>query len=285
MGVVLMILKVIGWILLSVIALVILALFVRVRIVADYGEKSSVSVKWLFLNIPVFPAKKKAKKATENLQDVAEVGTEAQNQLASATEEPSKTEEPPAAEVKTADGTDASQNAETDNAAANKENPNILQMFYSANGGVDGLVLLIKEIFSYLGSFFGGIFHGFVIDELMVDMVVTKSDAAQTAIYYGQLCSTVFPMLGTFVTKYKVKQYDFNITPDFLARKSKAEMHVAFWFRPAKLIGIVLLLVGRLVFKVGFKVAFRMLKPVLASRKNKKQSNSNNNTESGVSNE
>ncbi|MBR6781210.1 MAG: DUF2953 domain-containing protein [Clostridia bacterium] len=271
-----MILKVIGWILLSVIALVILALFVRVRIVADYGEKTSVSVKWLFLNIPVFPAKKKA---TENLQDVAEVGTEAQKQLASATEEP------PAAEVKTADGTDASQNAETDNAAANKESPNILQMFYSANGGVDGLVLLIKEIFSYLGSFFGGIFHGFVIDELMVDMVVTKSDAAQTAIYYGQLCSTVFPMLGTFVTKYKVKQYDFNITPDFLARKSKAEMHVAFWFRPAKLIGIVLLLVGRLVFKVGFKVAFRMLKPVLASRKNKKQSNSNNNTESGVSNE
>ncbi len=276
MGVILMILKVIGWIILSVLALVVIALFVKIRIIADYGVSPSVTIKWLFLTIPVFPMKKKAKKKDKKEEPTAET-------------QPLQTEQPPEEVIAVGEPQPEVEQdtapVDTSKKPTDEDKPNFLKIFYNANGGVDGLVLLIKELFSYIGSFFGGIFRAFTIDELMVDMIVTKSDAAQTAIYYGQLCSTVFPMLGAFVTKYKVKQYDFNITPDFIAKKSKAEMHVSFWFRPAKLIGVVLLLVGRLVFKFGFKVAFRMLKPVLATRKNKKQTQTNNNTESGVSNE
>lgn len=259
MAVFLMILKIIGWIILSVLAIVVLALFVRIRIVADYGEDTSVRVRWLFLNIPVFPMKKKDKKQKD----------------AAPAEEPPAEELPP----------EELPPEETSQTKADQSGkPNILSIFYESNGGVDGLILLIKEVFSYIGSFFGGIFHAFVVDELMVDMTVTKSDAAQTAIYYGQLCSTVFPMLGAFVTKYKVRQYDFNIEPDFLAKKSSAAMHISFWFRPAKLIGVVLLLVGRLVFKVGFKVAFRMLRPLLSAKKGKDVDN-NSIEKSGASNE
>lgn len=273
MGVVLLILKIIGWTILSVLAIVILALFVKIRIVADYGEEKSVLVRWLFLKIPVYPVKHKGKKKT-----------------------PPSTENDPS-EDESADSSVPTNTLPTDKTAPvesapnvettptqDKEKPDLLNIFVDSNGGVEGLILLIKEVFSYIGSFFGGMLHAFVVDELMVDMTVTKKDAAETAIYYGQLCSTVFPMLGAFVTKYKVKKYDFNITPDFLARKSNAAMHISFWFRPATLIGVVLVLVGRLVFKVGFKVAFRMLKPVLQSRK-KAKNNNENLKESGVSNE
>lgn len=276
MGVVLLILKIIGWTILAILAIVIAALFVKIRIVADYGEEKSVLIRWLFLKIPVFPMKKKEKKAKKASVEQEELPPPVADVPV---EEPAPvTEEPPIDEPVADESPVKNENAQ------NK--PNILNIFMESNGGVEGLILLIKEVFSYIGSFFGGIFHAFVVDELMVDMTVTKSDAAQTAIYYGQLCSTIFPMLGTFVTKYKVRQYDFNISPDFLAKKNTAEMHISFWFRPAKLIGVVLLLVGRLVFKVGFKVAFRMLKPVLKSRKKANNKSVNNNTEeSGVSNE
>ncbi|MBQ3519121.1 MAG: DUF2953 domain-containing protein [Clostridia bacterium] len=281
MGVVLLILKIIGWMILAILAIVIAALFVKIRIVADYGEEKKVSVRWLFLNIPVFPMKKKQKTKKQKKGDTAAVEQQVEP-------EPVKTEEPaPPAQPQSTDqqpAADVAEIATATNAAQGK--PNILNIFMESNGGVEGIILLIQELFSYLGSFFGGTLHAFVVDELMVDMTVTKNDAAQTAIYYGQLCSTVFPMLGAFVTKYKVRKYDFNITPDFLARKSTAEMHISFWFRPARLIGEVLLLVGRLVFKFGFKVAFRMLKPVLQSRKKADNNKANNNTEeSGVSNE
>ena len=284
MGVVLLILKIIGWTILAILAIVIAALFVKIRIIADYGEEKSVLIRWLFLKIPVYPMKKrnkKPKKAEDSPTDEAPADSQSAEttpadtapvEVAPATEQPASQDDAASAELK--EKTEKSQGK-----------PNILNIFMESNGGVEGLILLIKEVFSYIGSFFGGIFRAFVIDELMVDMTVTKGDAAQTAIYYGQLCSTIFPMLGTFVTKYKVKKYDFNITPDFLARKSTAAMHIAFGFRPARLIGVVFLLVGRLVFKFGFKVAFRMLKPVLQSRKKAENKVNNNTEESGVSNE
>lgn len=260
MAVFLLILKIIGGILLSILALVIIALFIKVRITADYAEKSSIVIQWLFIKIPVFPMQKKAKKKSEAVDNTANAEP-APAQAAPVEETPVQPESAP---------TDPAAAAAPAEPAKKDDKPDILKIFFESNGGVEGLILLIKEFFSYLGSFFGGMLHAFVIDELMVDMTVTKSDAAQTAIYYGQLCSAVYPMLGAFVTKYKVRQYDFSITPDFLARKSSAEMHVSFWFRPATLIGVVLLLVGRLVFKFGAKVVIRMVKPLMNARKGAK---------------
>ncbi len=281
MAVFLLILKIIGGILLSVLALVVIALFIKIRIIADYDEQSSIVIQWLFLKIPVFPFKKKDKKEQKEpasdetdadsaeavpVQDTSVAATHDAEQQANDTipvqdESASASAEPP-----------VQQSAEKE-----KKKPNILSIFYESNGGVDGLILLIRELFSYLGSFFGGLLHAFVIDELMVDMTVTKSDAAQTAIYYGQLCSTIYPMLGAFVTKYRVKQYDFSITPDYIAKKSSAAMHISCYFRPATLIGVVLLLVGRLVFKFGGKIIVRMIKPVLKARKGTNSKENNNN--------
>ena len=56
-------------------------------------------------------------------------------------------------------------------------------------------------------------------------------------------------------------------------------MHLAMHFRPATLIGVVLLLVLRLVFRVGLKVVLRMLRPVLAARKENKKNINNTNTD------
>lgn len=269
MAVFLLILKIIGCILLSIVAVVILALFVKVRITADYAQQASVVVQWLFLKFPVFPMKKKEKKATEKEEEIPQPAA-LPTPEAAAPSEPAPTEavgeEPSTPAQPTQDTAEQTDSQPQQKKESGK--PNILQIFYDSNGGVEGIILLVKELFSYIGSFFGGLLHAFVVDELMIDMTVTKSDAAQTAIYYGQLCSTLYPMLGALVTKYRIRQYDVSISPDYIAKKNTAEMHISFWFRPATLIGCVLLLVGRLVFKFACRIGLRMVKPLMKARKN-----------------
>ena len=52
----LIVLKIIGWIILAVIALIVLVLCIKVRIFAEYSEiDTRVRIQWLFLKIPLFP--------------------------------------------------------------------------------------------------------------------------------------------------------------------------------------------------------------------------------------
>ena len=63
MTVVLTVLKIIGWILLAILALIIFALCVKVRFRIEYSsENTSALLKWLFLKIKLYPRKPKEKK-------------------------------------------------------------------------------------------------------------------------------------------------------------------------------------------------------------------------------
>ena len=209
------VLKIIGWVLLGILALILLALFVKVRFRIEYSaENTSAVLKWLFLSFKLYPMNKKPKKE-ETEESVPEE------------------EKPP---------------AEPDEAPKNKKGQgNLLKTLYEAEG-IDGLISLLHQVLYHTKTFFGSLMHGFVIDELYLDVRCTRSDAAATAIYYGEVCSVLFPLLGALAAKCRMKKYDFNVYPDFIARFSDVSMVTSFHFTPMYLIGITIAYVFRLLF-------------------------------------
>ena len=266
------ILKIIGWIILAVIALIVLVLCVKVRIFAEYSEiDTRVRIQWLFLKIPLFPTEKKdgaqkKKKAdasrpkAEN-PPVEELTEEVMEEPSAETVENAASEETPAEEA----------TAATDETPAPAKKNNLLKTLYDAHG-IDGLLLIIKRAFSYIGSFFGDLAKALVIDELYLDVRCTKKDAASTAIYYGEVCSALFPMLGTMVSKLKVRKYDINVYPDYLARQSSASFAVSMHLYPIYLIAITVLFGCRMLFKVLLRLIVKIFLP----KKKESAENSNN---------
>lgn len=236
------VLKIIGWILLSILALIIVALCIRVKIDAEYSDDNTfVMLQWLFLKIPLFPKEKKVKEEKPEEEKSEEDEPEEEKE-----EEPKKTK---------------------------SKNESLLHMLYRTHG-IDGLMLIVKRLFSYLGSFLGDLCKSLVVEELYIDVRCTKSDAAETAIYYGEVCAGLFPMLGALVSKYKIRKYDVNVYPDFLAKFSSASFAVKFHLYPIYVIWIVILLLCRLIFKI----ALRMLAKIFLSSRNTKTEKQNINT-------
>ena len=106
---------------------------------------------------------------------------------------------------------------------------------------------------------------------------ITPFESAETALYYGEVCSTLFPMLGALVSKCRVKKYDISIYPDFIARYSDASFVLNFHIRPAYFIGITM----ALIFKMIFKVALQVLVKLFSASKNAKTPK-NENTENNI---
>ena len=228
------VLKIIGWILLAVLALIVFVLCVKVRFEVRYSkEETSVRLGWLFLSLPLYPARKKGgKKPAEEKKAEPEEEKKPEE----------KTEEKPKEKTK-------------------KQNP--LAAFYEAEGFEDALTL-IKTAGAYLKTFFGGLCRGVVVDEFYLEMRCTRSDAASTAVYYGEVCAAVFPILGAYASRLRLKKYDVNIYPDYIARFSDASFEIRFHIVPMYFIGILLALVFRMIFGV-------LLKLLLPKKKQKRR--------------
>ena len=220
------VLKIIGWVLLGILALIVLVLCVKLGITVEYSEENTnVTLHWLFLHIPLYPKKKKPTKPAE--ENPAEEKKEEE-----------KPEEAPA--------------------GAKKES--FLHMLYRTHG-VDGILELVRKLCSYLNTFFGGLFKSVVAEELWLDVRCAKGDAAETAIYYGEVCAALWPMLGSLASKCKLKKYDVNIYPDYLARFSSASFFVRLRLYPIYVTGITLALVFRLVFKLLLGMLVKIFLP------------------------
>ena len=259
------VLKIIGWVIFAILALILLVLCIKVRIFAEYSEADThVKLQWLFLKIPLYPSVKKDAQQDNASPAPAPEGTVPENTSDADTIPDDTAADTVTDERATEEG--------TANTEAAKPKNNLLKTLYEAHG-IDGLLLIVQRVFSYLGSFIGDLMHSLVIEELFVDVRCTKSDAASTAIYYGEVCSSLFPMLGALVSKYKVRKYDINVYPDYLAKHSSASFAVAMHLYPIYVIAIVLLF----AFRMLFKVVFRLFGKIFLPSKSKKAENSNSN--------
>lgn len=100
----------------------------------------------------------------------------------------------------------------------------------------DSIVALLSYIGSQSKTTFGKVGKRVVFKRFEVALSVHGKDAADTAIKYGMLGTVAFPAMSKFVKTANVKNYDLDITPDFLAKEDKGEFHLTVAVRPLRLV-------------------------------------------------
>lgn len=206
------------YILLGLLALVVGLLSVPVVLRVEYTDSVTLVLGWLFLKIPLIPAKEKKKKKKEK----------------------PKKEKPPKEEKPKPEG---------------PQEPNILQRFYQYQG-IPGFVELLRRTVEALKQFGHGVWRSFRIRELKLWMRISGDDPEALVKQYGKLCAGIFPGLGWLSTHLRCKKGAIraDIAPDFTGLSQKqmacvAEISVV----PRTLINAAIMLGLRLLVKVLLK--------------------------------
>ena len=210
--------------LIGIVVVVFILFSINLSFIIDYSDKTVVTLKYLFLKFTLVDTSKPKKEKKKKKKKKG----------------------------------DESEESDTDEEGKEKGKPKgngLINQLYLEQG-YDGIERMLRAVGKSLGSFFGSLYKNLVVDELYITMITAGSDAADTAIKHGKLCSWLFPVLGKFVSTCKVKNYDFDISPDFLATKSEAYVYAKLHFTPFVVVYAVLALGVRLVFKVLIKVIF-----------------------------
>ncbi len=231
--------------LLGIILFFVILFSLKLTVIVDYGEKTVVRIKYLFIDIPVVDTSKekkekkpkKEKKSKKDKSKEEEPTVDAENETESTGTAQAEAKEKPKKEK------------------AKKQGNGLLKQLY-LDHGYEGLEKMLRDLGNSLGGFFGKLYKTFTIDELYITMITAGSDAADTAIKHGKLCAWLYPVLGKLVSTCKVKKYDFDITPDFLASKSTASAFVRLYVRPIKITNGAVVLALQLAFKILFKILF-----------------------------
>ncbi len=218
------------YIILGIILFFVAILSIRITLKGEYFGDFHLTVSWLFLHFTLFPIKIKSKKKEEPKP---------------AEEKPK--EEKPAEEPK-------------------EKKENIFKRFYN-NQGFDGVMELVNNAGYSLARLGNSFKKHFVFRELYMWVTVSSdNDAAETALEYGRVCQKLFPILSFICSTCPVKKYDAQVEPDFLGKKNTAEFLFSVSIRPLFILNAVIVLLFRLVFKVGIK----FLKGIKNKDKNEK---------------
>lgn len=207
------------YIILGIIAFFVLILSIRITISGDYTDEFYMTVSWLFLKFKIFPWEKKDKQKKEKKK---------------------KKEEKPAEEA-------------PEDKKPSEKKENIFVTFYK-NKGFEGVIELINNAAYSLGRMLNSFRKHLVLRELFLNMTVSvNGDAAATAIQYGRVCQRVFPALSFICSTLPVKKYNAIVEPDYLASSNSAEFSFKLSIRPIFFTNAIVVLVFRLIFKVGIK--------------------------------
>lgn len=102
---------------------------------------------------------------------------------------------------------------------------------------------IFKEIIIRLSD----ILRHLKITNLSVDINVSGSDAAQTAISYGAVCSAVYPAVSFITTKIETEKNQVNIKPDYDEGKTKAFLFAELKILPLHLMSVLISVIKYLV--------------------------------------
>ncbi|MBR6551515.1 MAG: DUF2953 domain-containing protein [Clostridia bacterium] len=217
------------YIVLGIILFFVVLFSFKVSVIVEMTNKNKVVLKYLFLKFTLLDSSKPEKeKKPKNKK-----------------KEKNKTENT---------SEETTDNTSTEKTAANNGN-NLFKQLYIEQG-YDGIVKMLVAVKESLGSFFSKLYKTFTINEFYLTMHVTGSDAADTAIKYGQLSSWLFPVLGKVASTCKMKKYDIDISPDFLGVKNEADLYLDVSVVPIRITNALVVLALQLVFKVILKILF-----------------------------
>lgn len=133
-----------------------------------------------------------------------------------------------------------------------KEEPKKKKPSLVKEKGIVFILDLIKKIADLAQTVLKDFFKHILIKKLQLSIKVAGSDAADTAIKYGQCCSAVYPAVSIIARSMKCPKYGVDILPDF-NENAKSDVKFEFMAR---------VFVFRLVFLV-IKHGFRAIKLLL----------------------
>lgn len=238
------------YILIGIVVLFALILNIRAHIHLEYEKELTAYAKWAFIKIPLLPAPEKKPKPKKETP-------------------PAKAETP----------------AEETPKEPKPKGPNPLATIYE-NEQLKGILEILRKLLELVDKFGRRLVNSFVIDEMFLDIEVTKGDAAQTAEEYGKMCRRVFPVTGAVCANCNVKKYSINVEPDYIANPgTKAAFSMEISLNPRKLINAVLAFAFGAVFKIGIRLIkdLKPKNPPAGQPVQETEKNENvNNSESGV---
>jgi len=216
------------YVLLGIAALIALLLSVPLIVQAEYGQELTLRVRWLFLRIPIVPAKeKKPKKKKKKKKKKPEKEKP---------EKPKKEKDP--------------------------TKPNVIQRFYQYQG-IPGFIDLLRRTVEILKKFRHGVWLCFRIRKLHLQMTITGGEPQALVDQYGKTCAAVFPALGWLSSHLRTKRGGMraHISPDFTGFAKKAMAFDAdISICPLVLICALLAMLVRLGLRVVLRF-FRGAKP------------------------
>ena len=232
----------------GIIAFFVIVLSVKLVIKLEYSEQIELRVKWLFLNIKLLPLSPKAKVRKEQKQAAEDIKETVKDEIK---------------------GEEELKGEQAQKAPAAQKKPSMLKDLWNTHG-YDGLVKMLKDTVAALNTFVGSLLKGLVIETLVFNMRVSSGDAAQTAVDYGRECAVLYPLFGSVISRLRVRKYDINIYPDFLAGKNDIFLKCDMSIRPISALNASFALLFRLLVRVVLKLLFK--KPQGVENKTNKKS-------------
>ena len=205
-------LKIIGFVLLGLLALVVILLLVPVRFRVRYTEELSAVLWVLFVPIRLAPKKEQPDK-------------------------PDKPKKKTPAKAKKAE-------------KPKKEKKDVLSLKQHAKelkeNGVAAAVEWLKEVARRVLEAADRLLAAVTVTHLLARVDVAGEDAAKTALTYGKVCSAAYPALGLIESKVTVKKQDVHIAPAFCLDETR------FWFDVKIAVSLWRVVVAALVLLVQY---------------------------------
>lgn len=168
------------YIILGILLLLFLITLIKVEVFATYSEELTLTLKILFVRIPLISPDKKPKKKPEKKPE-------------------KKKEEKPAPKKEEKE----------------KEKKQSYLQKLKEKKGLSGLVSLFTSIAKIAVGALKGLFSHIVIKKLDVGILLSGEDAATVALNYGKLCSVFYPAVNIITSATVCKQYNVSLEPCF----------------------------------------------------------------------
>lgn len=134
---------------------------------------------------------------------------------------------------------------------------------YVKEKGVSGILNIVKRVAKLAVGALKDLFSKITVTKLSLRLRVAGSDAADSAVKYGRVCSVLYPALKVIAEVVTVEDYDIDVEPDFSDEpKNSAKAEVKAKVRIISLIGVA--------FKHGFQALRLILKAKPKHKKVKK---------------
>lgn len=217
-------LKIIGWVLLGILALLLLLLIVPVRLRVKYGEELMARLWVLCIPIKLAPKKEKPEKESKEEQaDKPAKDEKVKKDKKKKAKKSSKNE---------ADKKNKKKKREKDNESEGKtkKKKDFLSLKKRTKelkeNGIMAAAAWLKEIAGMVTTALSQIVDAITVRKFYADGEIAGEDAAQTALTFGKLCATVYPALGIIESKLKVKKQQVRLVPAFCSEETKFSFDV-----------------------------------------------------------